>query len=341
MKKSRKKVVLTCNECGLEIKGGSHMSRHVRLIHNYKTYDEYKLKHNLIKSVEDLKKEGALSCGICGLFSHDLTSHVLRIHKMKVLDYKKNYGNVKSERCISEMSKRFSGENNPGYNHGGKYSPFSNDFIHANSTDRDELINRVKETKRKNNSNTTSLEYWLKRGLNEEDARKNLKERQQTFTLEKCILKYGKEKGTEIWLNRQEKWQNSLRKSFAGGFSKISQNLFWKIFEKIENKTTVYFAQLDDNKLPDYSGKNYEYGIKLKTRMILPDFYDESSRKIIEFDGTYWHSEKVKKSPNRISDVERDALLIKEGYKILRIKEEDYKSNPEKTVNQCLIFLNG
>ena len=39
-KKSRKKTILTCLDCGLVIKGGAHLSRHVKQIHNYTSYDE-------------------------------------------------------------------------------------------------------------------------------------------------------------------------------------------------------------------------------------------------------------------------------------------------------------
>ena len=44
------------------------------------------------------------------------------------------------------------------------------------------------------------IEYYLKKGLNEEEAKLALKERQTTFSLEKCIKKYGFEEGTKKWL---------------------------------------------------------------------------------------------------------------------------------------------
>ena len=76
--------------------------------------------------------------------------------------------------------------------------------------------------------------YW-----DEEEARKILAERQCTFSLQTCIDKYGKEEGTKIFNERQEKWQNTLSskpfeelerikkaKMLNGrGYSKISQKL--------------------------------------------------------------------------------------------------------------------
>jgi len=58
----------------------------------------------------------------------------------------------------------------------------------------------------------TRIEYWLKLGHNFETATKLLHERQKTFSLEKCILKYGKDEGEKRFLNRQKKWISSLNK---------------------------------------------------------------------------------------------------------------------------------
>ena len=56
-----------------------------------------------------------------------------------------------------------------------------------------------------------------------------------TFGSINAILtgKYGKENGILRWKDRQEKWHNSYKKSKKNGYSKISQELFWKLFERI------------------------------------------------------------------------------------------------------------
>ena len=58
--------------------------------------------------------------------------------------------------------------------------------------------------------NNTSIEYYLKKGYSEEESKKLLSERQSTFSLEKCISKHGKDEGTKIFNQRQEKWLNTL-----------------------------------------------------------------------------------------------------------------------------------
>lgn len=59
-------------------------------------------------------------------------------------------------------------------------------------------------------NNTNQLKYWLKKGYSEEEARQKVKDRQSTFSLEKCIAKYGETEGFIVFNKRQEKWQNSL-----------------------------------------------------------------------------------------------------------------------------------
>ena len=57
---------------------------------------------------------------------------------------------------------------------------------------------------------STRIEYYLEQGYSEDEPKKLLSERQATFSLEKCINKHGKEEGTRIFNERQEKWLNTL-----------------------------------------------------------------------------------------------------------------------------------
>jgi len=65
----------------------------------------------------------------------------------------------------------------------------------------------------KTKSQTTRLSYWLNKGYDFEDAKIKLKERQTTFTLEKCISKYGEEIGKIKYQERQDKWQKTLNEN--------------------------------------------------------------------------------------------------------------------------------
>ena len=54
------------------------------------------------------------------------------------------------------------------------------------------------------------VEYWIEKGFNIEEAKRKLKERQSTFSLEKLKLKYGEEEGLIKFNQRNDKWLKSL-----------------------------------------------------------------------------------------------------------------------------------
>lgn len=342
-KSNVKTKAVICLDCGKEFTTGVALSKHVQTEHGYKSYDEYKYHHGLAKSKETLIAEGAISCGICGLVAHDLTKHIIKTHKLPTEEYKKQYGSLRSEKYLKDQSERIAGSKNPAYQHGGKYSALSDKFIHADKVDKNEVIKKISKSHQTNGNNSTTLLYWTNQGYTEEEAREKLSERQTTFSLEICIEKYGEEEGTKRWQERQEKWMKSTKKSQLKGFSRVSQELFWNIFERLsdDKKTAVYFAQLDEDKNPDFSGENHEYTIRASNSVLSPDFFDIETGRIIEFDGTYWHGKHLIKYPNRIREEERDALLEQKGYTVLHVHETDYRKNPEQIVEHCLEFLNG
>lgn len=123
-----------------------------------------------------------------------------------------------------------------------------------------ELTNRANTTREKNHSYNSTIEFYLSRGYSKKEAKSLLSERQRTFSLAKCIEKYGKEEGYRRWKARQEKWQNTLKSKspeeirrindlkFKGilknnRYSRISQELFNELYDKIKSKyKKIYFA---------------------------------------------------------------------------------------------------
>jgi len=104
------------------------------------------------------------------------------------------------------------------------FTTFKTEFWLSRGYSNEEAILKVKQIQ-KNNYNkikekytkeeikkfsNTSIEYYLKKGFSPIEAKDKLKERQATFTLEKCIKKYGQEEGTKLWKERQKRWQNTL-----------------------------------------------------------------------------------------------------------------------------------
>lgn len=278
-------------------------------------------------------------CKICKYQARALHSHVLNHHNLTVDQYKIQFqctdNDLYHESYTNQLSERVQGENNPAFDHGGKFSPFSKKFVNYNGFTNDEietsiqeLIDTANQTKSNNNSHTTRLDYYTSRGYTEEQAKELLSERQTTFSLEKCIEKHGKN-GFNVWQQRQFKWLNNFPKQ---NYSKISQEMFRLITEKLNDPENVRFATND----PDI--KNNEKILKLGCGVVKLDFFYHD--KIIEFDGDYWHGEE---RGNKIRDeIREEAIKIAfPEFKILHILERDYKKNPELTVQQCLEFLNS
>lgn len=153
-----------------------------------------------------------------------------------------------------------------------------------------------------------------------------------TTSLEGFVMRHGEEEGLVKWKERQKKWMKSYKKS---NFSQVSQEVFWKLSESITDLSDVYFAELDEDKNEDKTGRNYEYNLDLGDCFIKPDFI--KGNKIIEFDGDYWHGEA---RGNQQRDRERDEKLTSLGYEVLRVMERDWKQDQESVIKECLEFLN-
>mgnify|MGYP003641888982 CR=1 FL=1 len=150
-------------------------------------------------------------------------------------------------------------------------------------------------------------------------------------SLKAFIERYGDEVGTD-------KYEEFLYKSVENlklrpNFSKISQELFYSVKNGFKcGSGRMYFANENGEYILYPSRFDEIFGI---IKIIQVDF--KYGNKIIEFDGDYWHSkpEQIKK------DKLRDEYLIGKGYKILRVKESEYKMGKDKTINECIKFLNN
>jgi hypothetical protein len=86
-------------------------------------------------------------------------------------------------------------------------------------------------------NNKLCIEYWTLRGHSKEEAKKIISANQSTFSLDTCIKKHGEEKGKEIWLKRQEKWQNTLKQKSDAEIEDINKRKFAYNPDRFENIT--------------------------------------------------------------------------------------------------------
>lgn len=310
------KEFITCRICGEKCK--RIYGKHLKFKHNDMTTQEYKdmFPGAPIMTQSD-KEKTTINSG----------------KHMKQEKYKKMFSNM------------FSGENNPNHKSNTtelerkSRSPFSKEFKNYKSEeDRIRFIKEVNEDK----SNPTQIEYWIDKGFSESEAIEKRKERQTTFTLEKCIEKFGKERGEKVFTERQVKWQESLLKNgnLKQGFSKASQELF----KYLNGNNTKYATNGGEFKLPKENGGIWIY-----------DFVDLDNRKIIEYNGDQYHANpKIYKSEDyphpfrkgkKSSEIwEKDKLKLEvarsNGFEVLVVWDSEYRKNKKQVIEKCLNFLN-
>lgn len=118
------------------------------------------------------------------------------------------------------------------------------------------------------------------------------------------------------------------------GTSRPSQELFWNVYShlKLEEKY-CNFAELNHEKTLTISTEDKQALLehtKMNKRKYSLDFVYKN--KIIEYDGTYWHSDLEKEAA-------KEAFLNHKGYTVLHILDDDYQIDPEKELNKCIDFL--
>lgn len=162
----------------------------------------------------------------------------------------------------------------------------------------------------------------------------------KSHTKESFVKRYGQELGLQKW----QSWSADIN-SF-GRQSKIALEMFDAILERLPTEKHEYIY---------FDSKNYEYTFVCSThRPLFVDFYDATTRRVIEFAGDYWHGNPdvfeesyynliACKTAKELYDktLERNKILEEvHGCKVLLVWENEYMKNKEETLGKCLKFLN-
>ena len=196
----------------------------------------------------------------------------------------------------------------------------------------DEHINGVRNIMKDKTKQVKCIEYWLAKGYTKKEAVKIISESQLTFTLDKCIEKYGLEEGTKRYNERQNKWlksfKNSLKSQFVNGIqsSGIANELFNIIETQIKGQKEFILGK-------------YVF-----------DFVYE--HKIIEFNGDYWHANPkiydktfINKTNGHTAkeiwshDKSKIKYAQKHGYEVYTVWESDFRNDPNNVIKKCMSFL--
>jgi len=321
--------IFKCIICGKRFEKESQLNKHTKIVHGKEEREKNKkIKEERYTVV--CQVDGKKFINIKGLATH------LKSIKYSKEEYWLKYLNIENKtgtckQCGKKLKFRTLTSN---------YADFCcfscSTTWFAKNTDR---VDRAMKTLQKKKDedptyclNPSQLEYWVNKGYSIEDAKKMQKERQTTFTLEKCIEKYGEKKGKQRWAERQEKWLTSFGRIY---YSQISQKLFSDVEKEIkmlypEKNLKCFYAESEDDKT-----KNNEIVIRTELSAYRLDFFIPELNYVIEFDGEYWHGEA---RGNQERDIIRE-LEIKAAYPdfiIRHVLEKEYKQNPLLILNNII-----
>ena len=390
---SKKSCVKICKKCGKEFMASSGHVKYCddcvkemkqETLIKFRERNFWKKQEELLKGVENVdyvidRWNGLATRTICSKW---MATH----HPDKTLDdYKREFpdapivckktsdtisNNTKSFMNTPEMkeyfSERFKGDKNPNAKcntteeQRKSISPFSKSFKGyegmSDEEKRQNILNCLKLDK--TDRTTCQIGYWTNKGYTEEEAREKVAERQRTFTLEKCIEKYGLEDGYKKWKERQEKWSAKVEDKYKQGlFSKVPHTTTTSMFSQTEKDFVDELIQVGKFNITDihcYKTTQVELlnekSDRCENKRFLYDF--SYKNKIIEFNGDFWHMNPKKYDRdyyNKISKIyakdkwEIDDIKIncaKElGYDILVVWESDYKCDKDGTIQKCIDFL--
>lgn len=138
--------------------------------------------------------------------------------------------------------------------------------------------------------------------------------------------KYGEIIGELNYREHVEKKMKSLCLLKANKYSKISQDLFWKIYDGLKDKSNIYFHDLNTEfviRIPE----KYKH----KNTVMITDF--KQNNKIIEYNGNYWHSEDIDKI--------RYSILNDMGFSVFVVTSDEYNDSKKdnKIIERCINFL--
>lgn len=265
------------------------------------------------------------------------------------------------------LSNRIKGKNNPNHKSNTtkqkrlESSPKSIEFYKKQYPELtlNEQKQLLREQIEKTKSNTPkesrsqNKEYWIKKGFSEKDAIQKVKERQAVGSLENFIKRHGEKEGRKRWKERQQKWSKKIEQQYKNGdfsrvpntISKSSKEFFLFLIENLKLNTNDYLCGIN--------GREYYRRFKDIEKTFAYDFIYKPNKKIIEFNGDYWHMNPLKYNKCDFNknkqmyaqeiweyDNTKKSLIEKCGYDVLVIWESEYANDQDDVLKRCIEFIN-
>ena len=272
--------------------------------------------------IENSKKEyigdegvNYVECKICGQRMTFFSNAHLKMHNITKEEYEKKYGEIIS--YPSEFIETYmQGDNNP------------NSSLNASSQERKER-------------SPFSKEYYIKRNLPEEDRNKFLesvaKNRSYNTRLDYYLNQgLSEEDAKETLAQRQ-------RIGMGGAYSSVSQKMILEVLGDKKDSEKFFYGS-KEKRLPYI--KNGE------TKYFMYDLTNDETKRIIEFNGDFWHGNPAKYDINEMNSVRNKTfkeirkndeykynVAINAGYAVMVIWESEYHKNHDEIIKRCKDFI--
>lgn len=248
-----------------------------------------------------------------------------------------------NELDTQEKFRTYRREKNPFTGHDGDLSPFSEQFVGYKTMSDDSIKKTIRKITRRDDPahNPTQINYWIKKGFSVEEAKMKVHERQQTFSKEKCIERYGEKDGLKIFQERQEKWLRTLSEKSEEEIKRINESKLAKSIGPI--------SKIEEEFLNAITTDKTAHNVWVKDCGV-GDLV--IGKKLIEFYGDYWHcnpriydkdfwNTRLHMTSEEKWNFDKDRIkrFEENGYQVKIIWECDYKKNKNKIIKECLEFL--
>lgn len=323
---------------------GKGDARHYCCITHY--YQARRLKKGTLK-LSDL----TVKCELCGIMLQDmlgLTRHLVSVHGVGYTDggLEEYYRKYLMKASDPQGTCVWCGAPTSFTTLGKGYSRFCYNkdcnvrWYNANTNRLEKSSSGIRKARSAGDNVPTQLGYWIKRGYTETEAKRILRERQTTNSVE-SIMKRENITREEAEIKRKEitdKWSAKVHTGM--NFSMASQDLFWRLWAELKDTFSpddVFFATFV-NGTHATDKTNHEYRLQTDRSYRLPDFYIKSIGMIIEFDGTFHHSSRWRKAT---FDEDRDGEILRSypDHTIFHVSEASYAQDKDAVVQACLAAI--
>jgi hypothetical protein len=299
--------------------------------------DQKAIEHRLIIFADALSDE-YIQCQVCGFKGQDISRHIKK-HSLTAKQYKEQF-QVNSLKC-QKLRDCVKGENNPGYQHGGKFSAWSKNFKNGYDEERHEAFKRTHSEHMKTNQGAKESNPFCREFYDtNEDYIKS-----QSKNLEWFQVKYGLEEGEVRWKTKTEKWLATMNNKSEDEIAEINRRKVYK--QGMVSKIELEFVQTLKNHIPEI---NHQFFIRVKDRWFIYDVQFEN--KIIEFNGDFWHMNPLNYDSDALNEATHltaNETWVKDqlkretakshGFEVLTVWESEFKQNKQQVINQCINYL--